>query len=245
MWGPIPRPRFPFRRAPMPVRALVAAAALACAPALHAQAPALQPDVLFPATDTMYVVRTAGGAADTAAVTVQALRRIRHGGRDAWEVAYAYLRPGQPAITDTTTFDAGTLLPIAQRRSAGERRTEAAYRGREVRIRVHPPGDGPGESAQTFEEPVFAGSLMDLVFRALPLQDGYRTRIPFLVLGANAVGSYDVRVTGPAVVETRDGPVAAWRVQAGAEGAWDVLWIARDSRVLLRVDHADGSVTLR
>lgn len=39
-------------------------------------------------------------------------------------------------------------------------------------------------------------------------------------------------------------PVAAWRVEAGAQDAFDVPWIARDTRALLRVGHADGSATL-
>lgn len=230
----------------MTIRTLLASAALACAPALHAQEIILQPDVLFAAADTLYVVQTIGGTRDTIATSVQTMRRVTEGGRELWEVEYVF-SSAAGSVTDTTTFDAATLLPHTQRRVAADRRIEVDYAGAEVRIRRLQAGvEGPPAEVRRYPQPVFAGSVMDVVYRALPLADGYRARVPFAVPESDQTWWFDVHVTGPQAVETRDGPVQAWRVEAGAAGATpDVFWISRDRRVLLRAEHIGGMATIR
>lgn len=228
----------------MTVRLLLAAA-LACAPALHGQALVLQPERLLPSTDTMYTVRGEGG--DTIATSIQTLWRSVVDGRDVWTVEYAYFQAGARTV-DTTTFDPATLLPLAQRRTGPARVVSVDFDGADVRIRLRRAGeDAPQVWSRHLDPPVFAGSLMDIVYRALPLEDGYRAaRIPFLIPERDTVWWADVRVTGPQPLEVRRALVQAWRVQAGAPGLPpEVFWISVADRMLLRIDHSNGDTTLR
>jgi hypothetical protein len=232
----------------MRIRSLLSLAALACAPALHAQEEvALQPGALFAAVDTMYTVRTAEGVSDTVATSIQTLRRATLEGAEVWEVEFRYTSL-DGSMADTTYFDTATLLPREQRRAGVTRRIEVRFDGGEVRLRRGPTRDGaPADSTELHEPgPVFTGSLMDLVFRALPLRVGLRVRIPILIPERGEVWPFIVSVEGIGIVETRDGPVEAWRVVAGTDtGEPDVLWIDRRTRALLRVDLAGGDVTIR
>ncbi|HEX6041062.1 hypothetical protein [Longimicrobium sp.] len=226
----------------MPLRVLLLAA-LACAPALRAQSPVLQPERLVPSTDTMYVVQ---GGRDTIATTVQTLRRVTVDGRDLWQVEYAFDAGVNLRMADTTTFDVATLLPHAQVRVGGGRRLEVAFAGTEARLRTRDGADEPAEVVRRFEQPLFAGSTMDVIYRALPLAEGYATRIPYFLPESPVARWIDVRVTGPEDVPSRGGAVRAWRVEAGSpSGSPDVFWIAVADRAFIRAEHPGGMTTIR
>lgn len=228
----------------MTIRPLLALAALACAPALHAQELELLPDLLVPSVDTLYTVQESTG--DTIAVAVQSMWRVQEDGRDLWRVEYAFAGGIDIRMVDTTTFDAQTLLPVRQVRTGGGQRIVVDY-GDEVAVRTERDGEPASPTwARPFDHPVYAGSVMDVVYRALPLADGYRVRIPFLVPQSEEPWWFDIEVTGPATVQTREGPVQAWRVEAApAQARGDVLWISRDGRMLVRADHVGGMRTIR
>jgi hypothetical protein len=224
------------------------AAALACAPALCAQdSLRLQPEVLFAAVDTMYTVDPVG---DTLARSVQTLRRGTLDGAEVWELEYRFgwSRGSRGSLADTTFFDPATLLPVEQRRTGGRRRLLVRYE--QGRIRLHrgrTAGGAPADSVVLdAPPPVFAGSLVDLVYRALPLRTGYEAHVASFVPEGPQISRYTVRVEGVGIVETPAGPAEAWRVSVGPEGgSADVFWIDRRTRALLRIDHPNGFSTIR
>lgn len=222
---------------------LVLAAALACAPALRAQdSLQLQPEVLFPAVDTMYAV---GPEGDTLAVSVQTLRRGTLDGAEVWELEYRFRMDGG-SMADTTFFDPATLLPVEQRREGGSRRFFVRYGDGRIHLRRGRDRTSADSVAIDVRPPVFAGSLMDLIYRALPLRTGYETRVAFFLPEGPRVSHFTVRVEGVGMVETREGPVEAWRVSGVQEGREpDVFWIDRQTRALLRIDHVGGFSTIR
>lgn len=168
------------------------------------------------------------------------------GGEPLWEVEYLYRGAGG-SMADTTWFDPATLLPREQRRTGIIRDLHVRFDGTRAHLRRGPSTRGePADTVVVFaEQPVFAGSLMDLVYRALPLAEGFRTRVPLLIPERGEVWWFHVQVTGADVVQTRNGPVPAWRVEVGGQDVQrEVFWIARDTRLLLRIDHGDGSSSI-
>jgi hypothetical protein len=224
---------------------IVLFATFACAPALHAQdSLRLQPEVLFPAVDTMYTV---GPDGDTIARSVQTLRRGTLDGAEVWELEYRF-RSSRGRMADTTFFDPATLLPREQRREGGPRRFRVRYE--DGRIVLHrgpsPAGDGADSVVLDAPPPVFAGSMVDLVYRALPLRTDYEARISSFLPEGPRTWVQTVLVDGIGIVETREGPAEAWRVSVGATGGpADVFWIDRRTRALLRIDHPGGFSTIR
>jgi hypothetical protein len=231
---------------PMTIRPFLLLAALACAPALHAQEFTLEPRVLVAAVDTMYTVVTAEGRSDTIAISVQTLQRTTLGSEEVWEVAYRFAA-GRGRMADTTYFDTLTLLPREQRRAGLERRIDVRFdQGRVLLRRGASVNGAAADSMEIARAPEFTGSQMDLVFRALPLRAGYGARIPFFFAETGETNSFTVRVEGVGIVEVRGAPAEAWRVAAGMDGfPPDVYWIDRRTRALLRIDHPGGLSTIR
>lgn len=220
--------------------------AVACAPALRAQDLALQPERLVASVDTMYVVQRMGGAQDTIATTVQALRRVTEDGRALWRVEYAFDGGVNIRMADSTSVDSATLLPRAQVRVGGPRRLDVSYAGAVVRVRTRDGENAAAEVQRQFDQPVFAGSIMDVLYRALPLDEGYAARIPYFLPESAETQWIQVRVTGAEEVPSRGGAVRAWRVEAGAAGGQpDVFWISVADRSLVRADHPGGLTTIR
>lgn len=143
---------------------LAALALLAMPSAGDAQEMVLNPDAIFPSVDTLYTV--AGPAhTDTTAVSIQSLRRVTRDGVEAWEMAYAW-RGARRQMADTTFFAVRTLAPIAQHRVAEEHRIDLRFDGPVVRSsRSQSGADAPVEREFRFEQPVYAGSMMDIVYR--------------------------------------------------------------------------------
>jgi hypothetical protein len=223
---------------------LAALALLALPSAGKAQEMVLNPDAIFPAVDTLYTV--AGPThADTTAVSIQSLRRVMRDGVETWEMAFGW-KGVRRQMADTTFFSARTLAPIAQHRVAEQHRIDLRFDGPVVRSsRLQSGTDAPVEREFRFEQPVYAGSMMDIVYRALPLAEGFRTRIPFFIPEQGKIFWFDVQVAGAEDVQVRGREMAAWRVEALVEGYLDTLWISRESRQLLKVESGDGSWIIR
>ncbi|HEU4883681.1 MAG TPA: hypothetical protein VFT45_15580 [Longimicrobium sp.] len=203
----------------------------------------LDPAAIRAAVDTTYTV-SGTTHADTTAAAVQSLRRTTRNGVDVWEMAYVH-RSASTNMVDTTFFAAGTLMPIAQFRQNERHRLAVAFDGPRVTVtRVE--GDAePVVREYRFDQPVYAGSMMDIVYRALPLADGYRTRVPFFMPERGQVYWFDVEVVGMEEVRIRGTDTPAWRVHVTAEGVREVFWISPDTRELLKIESYDGSWYMR
>lgn len=204
----------------------------------------LDPAAIFPAVDTTYTV-TGPNHSDTTATAVQSLRRTTRGGVEVWAMAYAH-RDASMNMVDTTFFTVGTLMPVAQHRRNARHRLEVAYDGPRVRVsRLEAGAGAPAVREHGFDHPVYAGSTMDIVYRALPLAGGYRTRVPFFIPERQQVFWYDVEVVGMEEVQVRGTTTRAWRVHATLQDFRDVYWISPDTRALLKVESGDGSWYIR
>ncbi|HEX6370406.1 MAG TPA: hypothetical protein VF006_15905 [Longimicrobium sp.] len=228
------------------MRILSAAAALAvlALPATAcAQAVVLDPAAIVAAVDTTYMV-TGSTHADTIATAVQSLRRTTREGVDVWEMAYAH-RGAAVSMVDTTYFAAGTLMPVAQLRQNPRLRLEVAFDGARVTVTRTEAGAEPVVREYHFDEPVYAGSMMDIVYRALALEEGYRTRVPFFIPERGQVYWFDVEVVGMDEVRIRGAATRAWRVHVTIQDFRDVYWISPTTRKLLKVESGDGSWFIR
>ncbi|HYR08385.1 MAG TPA: hypothetical protein VEQ60_11470 [Longimicrobium sp.] len=229
------------------MRILSAGAALAvlafpaCA---RGQDAVLDPAAIFPAVDTTYTV-SGRDHSDTTATAVQSLRRTTRGGVEVWEMAYAH-RDATMNMVDTTFFTASTLLPVTQHRQNARHRLEVAFDGPRVRVsRLEAGAAAPAVREHSFDHPVYAGSMMDIVYRALPLAAGYRTRVPFFIPELEEVFWFDVEVVGMEEVRVRGAVTRAWRLHSTLRGFRDVYWISPDTRALLKVESGDASEFIR
>lgn len=205
-----------------------------------AQEIVLKPDAIYASVDTMYTVSGLAHA-DTIATSVQTLRRVTRDGAEAWEMAYVWTGEGGPTV-DTTFFSAATLRTISQHRVKPTHRTTVRFDGSTVvSSRLELGADQWVQREFRFDQPIHAGSMMDVVYRALPLTEGFRTRLAFFIPEQADAFLFDVRVIGVEDVEVRGRTVQAWRLLAGGESDYDTFWISRDTRQLLKVELSDGN----
>lgn len=204
---------------------------------------AVDPAAIVAAVDTTYTA-TGSTHSDTSAMAVQSLRRTTREGVEVWEMVYAH-RSAAVSMVDTTYFAAGTLMPMAQFRRNPRLRLDVRFDGPRVTVTRVEAGAEPVVREYRFDQPVYAGSMMDIVYRALPLADGYRTRVPFFLPERGEVYWYDVEVMGMDEVRIRGAATRAWRVQATIKGFRDVYWISPTTRELLKVESGDGSWFIR
>jgi hypothetical protein len=228
------------------MRILAASAALvvlmlpACS---GAQETTLAPGTIVATVDTTYIV-SGPDHSDTTATSVQSLRRTTRGGVEVWEMAFA-LHSSTVNMVDTTFFTVGALTPVAQHRWKERQHLEVAFDGPLVRVGRTETGGEPVIREHRFDHPVYAGSMMDIVYRALPLQAGYRTRVPFFLPERERVYWIDVEVVGVEEVRVRGEATRAWRVHADVQNFRDVYWISPDTRALLKVESGDGKWYIR
>lgn len=221
------------------VAASATLAVLALPACSGAQEARLDPAAIVPAVDTTYTV-SGPDHSDTTATAVQSLRRTTRGGVEVWEMAYVH-RSSTVNMVDTTVFTVGTLIPVSQHRRNERHHLDVAFDGPRVRVTRTETGGEPVVREHRFDQPVYAGSMMDIVFRALPLQAGYRTRVPFFLPERQQVYWIDVEVLGMEEVRVRGAATRAWRVRTNIGESPDVYWISPDTRALLKVESAGGT----
>jgi hypothetical protein len=212
---------------------------------------------LSASTDTMIMTR-AGEAQPVATsssparivvgMTIESVRHTReHGGRRLLEVSFEE-RDTLSTVTSTITqVDALSLVPVRQRATLPDGRVATLiYAGGAI--------DGidsvPGSPVRFFTAPVpdsaYTSGAIDLVLRALPLTDGYRTTVPFYFPADQILESLPVRVAGQERISTRAGRVAdCWLVAVEfPDGVTEHFWIDQRSHALLRILAHDGPMSL-
>ncbi len=90
-----------------------------------------------------------------------------------------------------------------------------------------PPSFG-GETAldAPFEGPVYEAAAVPLVIAALPLRQGAAWTLPVYTSYVRAVAPYRIEVGAVETVQTRAGPVRAWKVQVSSGAFAQALWIS-------------------
>lgn len=214
---------------------------------------------LVPGTDTMIISR-AGVIQPVAAhrdgdripigMTIETVRRetAAHG-RQVLDLLFEE-RDSVGIVTRTVTrVDAQSLLPLGQRADLGDDHIVTLLYLPDRLVGVD---SAPGRPADYFStmvpDSVYTSGAIDLLLRALPLADGFRTTLPLYYPADNVTQSLPVRVTGQEHITTRAGRGAdCWLVAADfAGGITEHFWIEESSHAILRIlAHADETSLVR
>jgi hypothetical protein len=153
----------------------------------------------------------------------------------------------------TMRLAASSLRPVAMRVEGpgpmGESTMRFAFGSRDfTEVDSSEKATGVIRSSGDVPAGAYLSESLDLLVRALPLADGYRTTAQLLLPMSRRVETIGVRVDGRDTVATRAGRTAeCWRVAVTSERApttW--FWIAPVTHELMRiaVKDADGRVTV-
>jgi hypothetical protein len=143
--------------------------------------------------------------------------------------------------TDSFVVDRRTLAPLYHYSAGPDEVTELEFSPGQVRALVDEGIEGP---VTEIAEPVFLSAAMDLVLGALPLAEGYSTRVA-VYDSEEGLTTAVVEVRGAEEVRVSRGVrVPAWRVRVSRGGATGTYWIDRESHALVQYVAPGGGVRL-
>ena len=141
--------------------------------------------------------------------------------------------------TDTTIMKQGTLEPISHRSHAVPRTLSLDFDGRRV-TGVYAPRDSAATGIDRVTDvPAFDAAVLDVVLGALPLAEGYATRLPMYIEERKGLVWFDVTVAGATDVDS----VPAWDVRVAVLNYTVSYLLARDDHRFLagRVEYPNGA----
>lgn len=169
--------------------------------------------------------------------TLQTIEASRFGRWRTWEVVvHQRLAGGRFDMRDHFVLDRRTLLPIAMDSERGRDRSERGWH--RVSLQYTPTRILGSKETASGVEPLdvslsaatWDGNLWGVTFAALPLAPGASYAIPFWQYD-KGFGTFAVRVVGTETVETPDGRIDAWSVEAGPDPTSLARYsIAKDDR---------------
>jgi hypothetical protein len=181
-------------------------------------------------------------------MTIETVRRIQDGtGRHVVDVVFEEQDANGVVARTSTQVDATSLRPVRQRAELGQGHVVSLLYlpGRVVGI-----DSAPGRPAEHFSAPVpdsvYTSGAIDLLLRALPLADHFRTSVPLYFPAEKLVQSLPVRVMGQERITTRAGrPADCWLVAADFPGSiTEHFWIDQASHAILRILAHDTETSL-
>lgn len=171
-----------------------------------------------------------GDQAQPVGVTWQSVERVDHDGRPALKiVVHQYLAGGRFDMRDEFLVDAADLRPISlENRRSGQVHVALRYADDRITGEKHE-DDGTVTTVDVpLTGPVWEGNLFGLTFAALPLAEGARFTLPYWQYD-KGFGEFTVNVTGAETVDTPDGPVDAWVLDAGPDAATRLTYLVSKS----------------
>ena len=203
---------------------------------LNAQSvPGLNGRLVRFATDTMHITRIERGRERPGG---RAISAVRGGAAGALVLLYTYEVPGNAPRVTVTRLNRESLRPIEEIHDYGSGDTLIVRYSQEGAVATRHHGGAPLSYApDTAAHGAFTSAALDLVFRALPLRDRYKTELSVYFMPLNRTERILVRVHGSQTLKTRSGTeVGCWRLEAQFPGrAVEQFWIAKKSRDLIRV----------
>lgn len=185
--------------------------------------------------DSCYAIELNG---EVMGATRQVVREVEHEGRPAWRIEIHQRLPAmQFDVRDTFVVDRRDLSAI---RYESDRAASAHAPAQSIRISYGPDrlegskveGDVLTPIEAQLGDPVLDGNLWGLTFSGLELYDGAHHSLSFWHYD-KGFGQFSVAVVGDRAIETPDGPVDAWVLEAGdGSGRTTTYLIAKD-------DHAE------
>jgi hypothetical protein len=190
---------------------------------------------LVPRTWEVTITMTRGDQSMNAGTTKYELAELP-GGR--W--AYMTTTTSQlGTATDTTIMKQRTLEPISHRSHAVPRTLSLDFDGTRV-TGVYTPRDSAATRIERVTEvPVFDAAVLDVVLGALPLAEGYATRLPMYIEERKGLVWFDVTVAGATDVDS----VPAWDVRVAVLNYTVSYLLACDDHRFLagRVEYPNGA----
>jgi hypothetical protein len=170
-----------------------------------------------------------GGTETPVGVTWQTIARDTVDGRPVLRVrVHQSVNGGAFDMRDDFVLDAATLRPISL----------VDTRKGEVHVRLtYTPDRITGERIEAgvvtpidvaLTEPVWEGNLFGQTFAALPLAEGASFALPYWQYD-KGFGLFTARVTGREIVDTPDGDIEAWVVDAGPDEASRITYLISTS----------------
>jgi hypothetical protein len=158
-------------------------------------------------------------------VTHQTIRSTALNGVRVWEVIVHQQIPSRKFdLRDHFVLARRDLLPIAfdSRKDAIEDVKLHYSRVRVTGYRTSDKGHVPIDTA--LPGPTWEGNLWGVTFGALPLSLGASFTLPFFQYDLG-LGQFTLRVIGTEAVHSPEGPIEAWLVDAGINGAQRVTYL--------------------
>jgi hypothetical protein len=157
-----------------------------------------------------------GGQEKVIGATWQVIRRDQVAGRPVWRiVVHQRLAGGRFDLRDAFVLDARTLRPLSLETTRnGAPHAALTYADDRVSgFRIDDTGVRHAID-QPLQAPVWEGDLFGPTFAALPLAQGESFELPYFQYD-RGLGAFTVKVKGSEKVETPDGVVDAWVLDAG------------------------------
>ena len=141
--------------------------------------------------------------------------------------------------TDTSIARRNGLEPVRHRSHAVPRKLVLDYDGKTVTGQYTPTTGAARDIRRNTDVATFDAAMLDLVLGALPLANGYATRLPMYIEEQDGLAWFDVKVTGEHKVNDVDG----WVVRVTNPRYTVDFTIGKQSRTFLagRVQYANGA----
>ncbi len=191
--------------------------------------PELDASGVKPVTFVLKATTSMGGQEIAIDVT-QKYEKAKHGGKPVWLISTNTVMPMGTAV-DTFWVDHTTIKPIEWRVHQGPAFVDVDFADDAIKGKID-------MGAQTIpvdialDAPTFAsGSVMDLMFMVLPLEEGYKTTVRFFELQMQKVRPMALEVIGTETVTVPAGTFETYKVEVkpldGEEGG-GVVYVMKD-----------------
>jgi hypothetical protein len=232
------RPCFPFT--------LAAAAFMLPAPALPAQAPAIEPGDarlrlanIRTGTDSFRIESNFGGR-ERKSTLIRTVTRARDGERDVLVFAQFY-RTEQGNTVDTSWVDARTLAPVRYFADVYGEIQKFTFDGKTGQGTVTPKDSAARPVTVANATPFFNAVALDLLYESLPLAADFSAAIA-LYNPPRASFSIELKVVGEEELPlAAGGSVRAWKLEYRLGPNAQQLWLDRNTGRFLRIGTAQSA----
>lgn len=180
-------------------------------------------------TDSLWMYLVQGKDTTPVGTIVDQLTRDTYRARPVVRRTYRSESRLSGVQVDTLVDAWPTLLPFVHRSYSARAIEQLAFAARNVTGTIRQPTGDSLLVSKTLPDVVYNSASFDLILRASPLADGWRTIVPTFLPSARTVVEMQARVTGSG----RQGGVECWRVDAEFTGMPVTFWIAKADRRLM------------
>jgi hypothetical protein len=228
--------------AALPVTTALAQAPAGTFPEIRVGDPAVDGRRITPGTYTLRMIASRGDQEVEVGTITEDVRVTAGANGEAVLERAQTVQARFGTLTDSVAMRLATLAPIRHRSHNPQRVMRLDFDGKRITGDITPVEGEATKIDEEFDIALFDSSPIDLIIRALPLEEGYGARIPTFIHEMGGKVVFEARVLRAETVEVSDGrKVDAWVVESGRNvGPTSTYWIAKDTRELLRQVTSQG-----